>query len=72
MIEVFTHLKTEELTAGLDHIRRSPADEGVLELIVRRQSVDDREVLDQAELDFAQGLYTPQPAGIQTASISNH
>jgi len=56
MIEVFTHLKTEELTAGLEHIRRSPTDEGILELIVRRQSVDHREVLDQAELDLAQGL----------------
>jgi len=54
--DLFTQLKTEELMAGLDHIRRSPTDEGVLELIVRRQTVDDREVLDQAELDLAQGL----------------
>jgi hypothetical protein len=28
----------------------------VLELIVRRQSINDREVLDQGELDLAQGL----------------
>lgn len=53
---MFTHLKTEELLAGLDNIRRSPTDEGVLELIVRRQAINDREVLDQAELDLAQGL----------------
>ena len=53
---MFTHLKTEELLAGLDNIRRSPTDEGVLELIVRRQSINDREVLNQGELDLAQGL----------------
>jgi len=53
---MFTHLKSEELLAGLDNIRRSPTEEGVLELIVRRQSINDREVLDQGELDLAQGL----------------
>jgi len=53
---MFTHLKSEELLAGLDNIRRSPTDEGVLELIVRRQSINDREVLDQGELDLTQGL----------------
>jgi len=53
---MFTHLKTEELLAGLDHIRLSPTDEGVLELIVRRQAINDREVLDHAELDLTQGL----------------
>lgn len=53
---MFTHLKTEQLLAGLDHIRCSPRDEGVLELIVRRQSINDREVLEQAELDLVQGL----------------
>jgi hypothetical protein len=56
MIEMLTHLKTEDLLAGLDRIRSSPKDEGVLELIVRRQSVDEREVLEQAELDLVQGL----------------
>jgi MOSC domain len=53
---MFIHLKTEELLAGLDNIRRAPTDEGVLELIVRRQSVDEREVLEQAELNSVQGL----------------
>jgi hypothetical protein len=55
-MDMFTHLKTEELLAGLDNIRRSPTDEGVLELIVRRQAINDREILDQAELDLTQGL----------------
>lgn len=54
--DMFTHLNTEELLAGLDHIRDSPRDEGALELIVRRQSINEREVLEQAELDLVQGL----------------
>lgn len=54
--DLFTHLKTEELLAGLDHIRLSPKDEGVLELIVRRHAINERQVLEQAELDPVQGL----------------
>jgi hypothetical protein len=50
------HLTMEELEAGLDEIRRSPADEGVLELIVRRPRTDEREVLAEAELHPAEGL----------------
>jgi len=50
------HLTMEELEAGLADILRSPQDEGVLELIVRRPAVDEREVLRQAELDPAEGL----------------
>ena len=37
------HLTWDELTAGLDEIRRSPQDEGLLELIVRRPDVEQRE-----------------------------
>jgi hypothetical protein len=50
------HLTMEELEAGLDEIRRSPKDEGVLELIVRRPSSNQREVLEEGELDRAAGL----------------
>lgn len=50
------HLPPEVLEAGLDHIRRSPTDDGVLQLIVRRPAVDEREVLDTGELDLASGL----------------
>ena len=53
---ISSHLTTEELQAGLDHIRRSPRDDGVLDLIVRRQAVNEREVVEQAELDLRQGL----------------
>src|SRR5262245_53857140 len=54
--DIFTHLNSEELLAGLDHIRCSPKAEGVVELIVRRQAINEREVLEQAELDLVQGL----------------
>ena len=50
------HLTTEELHAGLEGIRQSPKDEGVLELIVRRPQIGEREVLDEGELDIVDGL----------------
>jgi hypothetical protein len=50
------HLSTLELEAGLDAIRRSPKDDGVLELIVRRPDVGERECLQEGELDPAEGL----------------
>ncbi|MDT5156182.1 MAG: hypothetical protein QOC61_789 [Acidobacteriota bacterium] len=53
---VVKHLTTEELEAGLNEIRQSPRDEGVLELIVRRPQVDAREVLEEGRLDVVEGL----------------
>jgi hypothetical protein len=50
------HLTMAELEAGLAEIRRSPKDEGVLEMIVRRPRTDEREVLAEGELDLIQGL----------------
>jgi len=50
------HLTMNELEAALDHLRDAPKDEGVVHLIVRRPRVDEREVLDQAELDPMLGL----------------
>jgi hypothetical protein len=50
------HLGPAELTAGLGHIRESPPDGGVVELIVRRPAVDEREVLTVATLDVGAGL----------------
>jgi hypothetical protein len=49
-------LTMEELEAALDHLRQTPKDDGVLQLIVRRPQVDEREVLDEAQLDPALGL----------------
>lgn len=45
-----------ELESGLEEIRRSPRDEGVLHLIVRRPAVGEREVREEAELDPVRGL----------------
>src|SRR5215510_8576649 len=51
-----THLTTEQLEAGLDHIRQAPKDGGTLELIVRRPRVEEREILHVAELNTEEGL----------------
>jgi hypothetical protein len=56
MITEIKHLTMAELEAGLDEIRQAPKDEGVLELIVRRPDVDEREILDEAELHLHEGL----------------
>jgi len=50
------YLTTAELEAELDHLRQAPRDEGVVHLIVRRPEVDQREILDEAELDPELGL----------------
>ena len=50
------HLTLEQLEAGLEHIRQSPKDVGVLKLISRRPQTDEREVVDEAQLDPAHGL----------------
>jgi hypothetical protein len=50
------HLTTSELEAGLDEINRSPKDEGVLEMIVRRPKVGEREILQDGRLDLIEGL----------------
>jgi hypothetical protein len=55
MIDVM-HLTMSELEAGLDTICQSPKDAGVLELIVRRPQIDEREVLEEGRLDLIEGL----------------
>jgi hypothetical protein len=50
------HLTMTELEAGIEAIRQSPKDVGVLELIVRRPQVGEREALDEGHLDVVQGL----------------
>jgi MOSC domain-containing protein YiiM len=50
------HLTRAELEAGLEAIRRSPKDNGVVELIVSRPRSGAREVLEHAQLDPAEGL----------------
>src|ERR1044071_4068398 len=50
------HLTMQELEAALDHLRAAPKDDGLVHLIVRRPRVDEREVLEEAELDPLKGL----------------
>ena len=55
MVEI-RHLTLTELETGLDDIRRSPSDAGVLRLIVRRPQIGEREVLTVGEIDLVDGL----------------
>jgi MOSC domain-containing protein YiiM len=50
------HRTTDELVAALDSLRESPSDRGLVELIVRRPAVDEREVLTEAELSVDDGI----------------
>ena len=50
------YLTTEELEAGLENIRQSPKDNGVLDMIVRRPQIEEREVLSEGHLDLITGL----------------
>jgi MOSC domain-containing protein YiiM len=54
--DVARHLTTEELEEGLGEIERAPRDAGTVELIVRRPSEGEREVLAEGVLDLAEGL----------------
>jgi hypothetical protein len=51
-----SHLDTAALQAGLGHVRESPPDHGMVEMIVRRPAVDEREVLAVGTLDAEAGL----------------
>jgi MOSC domain-containing protein YiiM len=55
-METVPHLSMTELEAGLGIIRQSPSDQGILKMIVRRPKVDEREVVNEAELDLENGL----------------
>jgi MOSC domain-containing protein YiiM len=55
-MQIEKHFSNEELEAGLDHIRQSPKDEGRVELIVRRPQVEQRQILQEGELNMREGL----------------
>lgn len=57
-----------ELEAGLDHIRQAPKDHGTLKMIVRRPVEDEREVLNEGQLDLQDGLV----GDTWNARISSH
>jgi len=50
------HLTADELEAGLDHILHAPKNDGVVELIVRRPAEEERETMEEAEMDPVEGL----------------
>jgi MOSC domain-containing protein YiiM len=50
------HVERRALEDGLGEIRRSPKESGTVELIVRRPSEEEREVLAEAQLDPVQGV----------------
>ena len=55
MLETY-HLTMSDLEAGMETIRQTPKDNGVLKMIVRRPHVDERESIQEAELSLSDGL----------------
>lgn len=55
MLEAYP-LTMAELEAGLEYIRQSPKEEGMVRMIARRPAVDQREELIEAELNPQEGL----------------
>jgi hypothetical protein len=56
LINDIKQLTMTELEEGMEYIRQSPRDQGVLKMIVRRPNVDEREIVDECELDLQHGL----------------
>lgn len=50
------HLPLAELELGLENIKRSPKDNGNVEMIVCRPNVGERQALQEGKLDLEQGL----------------
>ncbi|KAA3657451.1 MAG: MOSC domain-containing protein [Chloroflexi bacterium] len=55
-MKTLVHLSMAELEAGLDEIRQSPKDNGLLKMIVKRPSSNNRVVLSEGELSLSEGL----------------
>jgi MOSC domain-containing protein len=53
---VTVHVEAEELEAGIPHVLESPSDVGTVELVVRRPSEGEREILESGVLDLEEGL----------------
>jgi MOSC domain-containing protein YiiM len=50
------HVSNTELEVGMEYVRQSPVDKGILKMIVRRPHVDMREIVSEAELSLTEGL----------------
>jgi hypothetical protein len=55
MVETY-FMTAEQLEAGLDEVRRSPKNVGVLEMIVCRPNTGERRLLIEGQLDIVEGL----------------
>lgn len=51
-----THFTTEQLEAGLENLRQSPLEAGVLKLIVSRPDFGERKLQESGELSLTDGL----------------
>jgi hypothetical protein len=56
LLPALPYRTTAELTARLGHLRSAPSDRGTVDLVVRRPSVGEREILAEGRLDTADGL----------------
>ena len=50
------YVSVDDLEAGVDRVRKSPKQEGVIELIICRPKIGERRELEIAELDLDKGL----------------
>jgi MOSC domain-containing protein YiiM len=66
------HRTAAELQAGFANVLASPADNGVLEMIVRRPEIDGREVLEEGHLDLVEGLAGDNWSRKPTSSTPDH
>ena len=55
-MKALKYVSEEILEAGMQYIRQSPKDSGIVKLIVRRPREDEREVIAQGELSLTEGL----------------
>ena len=55
-IENVAELPMEALEAGLDQVRAAPSESGTLDLIAIRPAIEEREIVDSAELDLERGV----------------
>ena len=54
--ETASHPTLEQLDAGVAHLGVSPADQGTVDLVLRRPALGEREILAQAELRIGVGV----------------
>ncbi|MEO8355223.1 MAG: MOSC domain-containing protein [Chloroflexota bacterium] len=55
-MDTVMHLSMNELETGMEIIRQSPKDDGTLKMIVRRPQDDEREIVNEAELNLTDGM----------------